>query len=328
MDGKAPGENHGVDIDAYGNGTVAAARLYQFVRQAGDVRARTFEIRLPDPGVQAFAVTFGLHSLFGKVFYRNQLKQRSSIMHRAFIFAVALTTSAIAFAAQAAEIKNMVIVHGALADGSGWRKVAEILQQRGFNVTVVQEPITSLKDDVAATNRVLDLQDGPSLLIGHSYGGMVITEAGNHANVAGLVYVAAFEPDKGESLVSLASSKPAAGTSIRETKDGNYLYLDPANFAADFAADLPKEDAAFLSRSQVFASKEAFTSKVTEPAWQTKKSWAIVATQDRSINPDLERDMAKRAGSETIEIEASHAVFASQPDKVADVIAKAAQSAQ
>jgi pimeloyl-ACP methyl ester carboxylesterase len=157
---------------------------------------------------------------------------------------------------------------------------------------------------------------------------MVITEAGNHANVAGLVYVAAFEPDKGESLVSLASSKPAAGTSIRETKDGNYLYLDPANFAADFAADLPKEDAAFLSRSQVFASKEAFTSKVTEPAWQTKKSWAIVATQDRSINPDLERDMAKRAGSETIEIEASHAVFASQPDKVADVIAKAAQSAQ
>ncbi|RWH72832.1 alpha/beta hydrolase [Mesorhizobium sp.] len=249
-------------------------------------------------------------------------------MHRAFIFAVALTTSAIAFAAQAAEIKNMVIVHGALADGSGWRKVAEILQQRGFNVTVVQEPITSLKDDVAATNRVLDLQDGPSLLIGHSYGGMVITEAGNHANVAGLVYVAAFEPDKGESLVSLASSKPAAGTHIRETKDGNYLYLDPANFAADFAADLPNEDAAFLSRSQVFASKEAFTSKVTEPAWQTKKSWAIVATQDRSINPDLERDMAKRAGSETIEIEASHAVFASQPDKVADVIAKAAQSAQ
>ncbi|TIP03678.1 MAG: alpha/beta hydrolase [Mesorhizobium sp.] len=249
-------------------------------------------------------------------------------MHRAFIFAVALTTSCIAFAAQAAEIKNVVIVHGALADGSGWRKVTEILQQRGFNVTVVQEPITSLKDDVAATNRMLDLQDGPSLLVGHSYGGIVITEAGNHANVAGLVYVAAFEPDKGESLISLASSKPAAGTSIRETKDGNYLYLDPANFAADFAADLPKEDAAFLSRSQVFASKAAFTSKVTEPAWQTKKSWAIVATQDRSINPDLERDMAKRAGSETIEIGASHAVFASQPDKVADVIAKAAQSAQ
>jgi pimeloyl-ACP methyl ester carboxylesterase len=197
---------------------------------------------------------------------------------------------------------------------------------RGFNVTIVQEPITALADDVAATNRVLDLQDGPSLLVGHSYGGMVITEAGNNPHVAGLVYVAAFQPDAGESLLALASSKPAGSMNIRETKDGKYLFLDPAAFANDFAADLPQEDAGFLSRSQVFAAKEAFAAKIGDPAWKTKKSWTVVATHDRSINPDLERDMAKRAGSDVTEIEASHAVFASQPEKVADVIEKAAKA--
>lgn len=137
------------------------------------------------------------------------------------IAALSLAASTFAFAAQAAEIKNIVIVHGALADGSGWRKTADILEKDGFNVTVVQEPITSLADDVAATNRVLDLQNGPSLLVGHSYGGMVITEAGNRPDVAGLVYVAAFQPDKGESLIGLASSKPAGSMNIRETKDGH-----------------------------------------------------------------------------------------------------------
>jgi pimeloyl-ACP methyl ester carboxylesterase len=240
-------------------------------------------------------------------------------------FALAFTTSVIAYAAQAAEVKNIVIVHGALADGSSWRKTTDILEDRGFNVIIVQEPITSLADDIAATNRVLDLQDGPALLVGHSYGGMVITEAGHNPNVAGLVYVAAFEPDKGESLIGLASSKPAGGgMNIRETKDGQYLYLDPAAFANDFAADLPKDEAAFLARSQVFASKQAFSTKSGDPAWKTKKSWAVVATEDRSINPDLEREMAKRAGSLVTEIKASHAVFASQPEKVADVIETAA----
>ena len=243
------------------------------------------------------------------------------------IIALGLAASTFAFTAQAAEIKNIVIVHGALADGSGWRKTAAILEKDGFNVTVVQEPITSLADDVAATNRVLDLQSGPSLLVGHSYGGMVITEAGNRPDVAGLVYVAAFQPDKGESLISLASSKPAGSMNIRETKDGQYLYLDPATFAADFAADLPKDEANFLAKSQVFASKAAFTAKVGDPAWRAKKSWAVVATNDRSINPELERDMAKRAGSNVTEIKASHAVFASQPEKVAAVIEKAAKDA-
>jgi pimeloyl-ACP methyl ester carboxylesterase len=156
---------------------------------------------------------------------------------------------------------------------------------------------------------------------------MVITEAGNRPDVAGLVYVAAFQPDKGESLISLASSKPAGSMNIRETKDGQYLYLDPATFAADFAADLPKDEADFLGKSQVFASKAAFTAKVGDPAWKAKKSWAVVASNDRSINPELERDMAKRAGSEVIEIKASHAVFASQPEKVAALIEKAARAA-
>jgi len=243
------------------------------------------------------------------------------------VVALGLAASTVAFAAQAAEIRNIVIIHGALADGSGWRKTADILEKDGFNVTVVQEPITSLADDVAATNRVLDLQNGPSLLVGHSYGGMVITEAGNRPDVAGLVYVAAFQPDKGESLISLASSKPAGSMNIRETKDGQYLYLDPATFAADFAADLPRDEAAFLAKSQVFASKAAFTAKVGDPAWRAKKSWAVVATNDRSINPELERDMAKRAGSDVTEIKASHAIFASQPEKVAAVIEKAAKDA-
>ena len=243
------------------------------------------------------------------------------------IAALSLAASTFAFAAQAAEIKNIVIVHGALADGSGWRKTADILEKDGFNVTVVQEPITSLADDVAATNRVLDLQNGPSLLVGHSYGGMVITEAGNRPDVAGLVYVAAFQPDKGESLIGLASSKPAGSMNIRETKDGQYLYIDPATFAADFAADLPRDEADFLGKSQVFASKAAFTAKVGDPAWKVKKSWAVVASDDRSINPELERSMAKRAGSEVTEIKASHAVFASQPEKVATVIENAAKEA-
>lgn len=246
--------------------------------------------------------------------------------HTISILALAFATSIIAFSAQAAEVKNIVIVHGALADGSGWRKASDILVTRGFNVTIVQQPMTSLADDVAATNRVLDLQDGPTLLVGHSYGGMVITEAGHSPVVAGLVYVAAFQPDKGESLLSLASSKPAGGMNIRETKDGKYLYLDPAAFANDFAADLPKADAAFLARTQVFASKEAFSAKVGQPAWKTKQSWSIIATEDRSINPELEREMAERAGSSVTDIKSSHAVFASHPEKVADVIEKAAKA--
>ncbi|MGE6781660.1 alpha/beta fold hydrolase [Ensifer adhaerens] len=224
--------------------------------------------------------------------------------------------------ALAEPVKNVVIVHGALADGSGWRKVFDLLTIKGFNVTVVQPPMTSLGDDVAATKRILDLQDGPSVLVGHSYGGMIVTEAGTSENVAGLVYVAAFQPDAGESLLDLAARKPAATKGITATDDG-YLYLDPEVFAADFAADVPEVEARFMARSQVLAAKSAFETKIAAPAWKGKKSWALIATEDRAIHPDLMRTMAKRAGSDTVEVKASHAVFLSQPAAVAELIEKA-----
>lgn len=227
----------------------------------------------------------------------------------------------------AVEIKNVVIVHGAFADGSGWRKVSDLLTAKGYNVTIVQEPLTSLQDDVAATRRVLALQDGPTVLVGHSYGGMVITDAGNDEKVSALVYVAAFAPEKGESLVKLAQSKPDPKMQpgfVKATADG-YFYLDPAWFAEAFAADLPKAEADFLARSQVFAAQAAFTTEAGEPAWKSKPSWALVATHDRSMNPALERDMAKRAGSKVTEVEASHAVYLSKPTAVAALIVEAAK---
>ena len=227
--------------------------------------------------------------------------------------------------ASAAPIKNVVIVHGALADGSGWRKVHDLLRQRGYKVTIVQPPMTSLRDDVDATHRILNLQDGPSLLIGHSYGGMVVTQAGNADSVAGLVYVAAFQPDAGESLIDLAGKTPPATTGIAATSD-EFLYLDPRVFAADFAADLPAADAEFMANSQVFPAKAAFEAKIEQPAWKTKKSWALVASEDRAIHPELMRTMAQRAGSTTVEVKASHAVFMSRPDAVADLIGNAAEA--
>lgn len=240
-----------------------------------------------------------------------------------------LTAALLAFAlapmagALAAPVKNVVIVHGALADGSGWRKVFDLLTAKGFDVTIVQPPMTSLKHDVAATQRILDLQDGPSVLVGHSYGGMIVTEAGTAKNVAGLVYVAAFQPDAGETLLDLAARTPAATKGIAATAD-DFLYLDPKVFAADFAADVPKDEALFMAHSQVFPAKAAFETKITVPAWKSKKSWALIATDDRAINPELMRDMAKRAGSEPVEVKASHAVFQSQPAAVAELIEAAA----
>ncbi|WP_262299581.1 alpha/beta fold hydrolase [Microvirga sesbaniae] len=236
-----------------------------------------------------------------------------------------LCALAAAAPASAAPIKNVVIVHGALADGSGWRKVHDLLKQRGYRVTIVQPPMTSLRDDVDATRRILDLQDGPSLLVGHSYGGMVVTQAGNADSVAGLVYVAAFQPDAGESLIDLAGKTPPATTGIAATSDG-FLYLDPRVFAADFAADLPAADAEFMANSQVFPAKAAFEAKIEQPAWKTKKSWALVASDDRAIHPGLMRTMAQRAGSATVEVKASHAVFMSRPDAVADLIGSAAEA--
>ncbi|MGK9230897.1 alpha/beta hydrolase [Inquilinus limosus] len=241
---------------------------------------------------------------------------------------LALSLTATSSRAIAAGINNIVIVHGAFADGSGWRKVSDILAGEGYNVSIVQQPLTSLQDDVAATRRVLSLQDGPTVLVGHSYGGMVISDAGNDGKVAALVYVAAFQPEKGETLAGLAESRPDPSMqpgAVKATADG-YLYLDPKAFAAAFAADLPEADADFFARSQVFASKAAFTAAAGEPAWKGKPSWALVATQDRSINPALERDMAKRAGSKIREVEASHAVYIAKPEAVAAIIVEAAES--
>ncbi|WP_036167038.1 alpha/beta fold hydrolase [Massilia sp. 9096] len=240
--------------------------------------------------------------------------------------ALALSFAAIgAHAAAPAPVKNVVLVHGFFADGSGWKGVADILTRDGYNVSVVQQPETSLEDDVKATTRAVDALPGRSILVGHSYGGMVITEAGNHPGVAGLVYVAAFEPDAGESLKDLADRMAPATKGIKAA-DG-HLFFDPALFHADFAADLSVADARFMAVSQVTPAVQAATAPVSQPAWKRKPSWAIVSKDDRTVNPDLERFMAKRAGSKTVEVAGSHVAFIAHPDQVAKVIEQAASAA-
>jgi pimeloyl-ACP methyl ester carboxylesterase len=254
----------------------------------------------------------------------SQMPNKPVVAAAAAALTAALLSAAVA-PARAEPVKNVVLVHGAFADGSGWRRVADILGKDGYTVTVVQEPLTSLADDVAATRRALEMQQGPAVLVGHSYGGVVITEAGNAANVAGLVYIAAFIPDQGESALGLLSQAPAANNDIRATKD-DFLYLDPAAFPADFAADLPPAEADFMARSQAMLAKAGAVAPVTTAAWHQKKSWALIAARDRNINPDLERKMAKRAGSETIEVPGSHAVYVSKPEDVASLIERAAKA--
>src|SRR5271170_3662533 len=237
---------------------------------------------------------------------------------------LALLTGA-AFAASSpacAAVKTIVLVHGAFADGSGWKPIADILVSHGYAVRVVQEPETSFDADVAATRRVLD-KAGPCVLVGHSYGGMIISEAGVHPSVKSLVYVAAFEPDIGESAVDLNGKKPAAANSIAPV-GGGYLQVKPEAFPEDFAADVPKTLARFMAISQVPISLAAFGAKATAAAWSNKPSYAVVAQQDRMINPDLERFMTGRAKSTTIELPGSHAIFLSHPKEVAALIEKAA----
>ena len=236
--------------------------------------------------------------------------------------AVAITSSTAAPVPKGA--KNVVLVHGAYADGSGWGEVASMLRKDGFLVWIVQEPETSLVEDVKATERVLDLQTGPAVLVGHSYGGAVITEAGNHKNVVALVYVAAVQPDSGETTASLFKQMPAASTSTKSTPDG-FLYLEPAAFPADFAADIPTQVAQEMAYSQVFVAAANFGVPITTAAWRTKPSWALIAGADRAINPDLERWMAKRANSTVIELKgSSHAAYISHPQEVVQAIRDAA----
>ncbi len=232
-------------------------------------------------------------------------------------------------AAMAAPLQNIVLVHGAWVDGSGWRAVSDILTRKGYRVTVVQEPETSFRDDVAATRRVLDHQDGPTLLVGHSYGGSIITEAGVHPKVVGLVYVAAHAPDVGEDEGKLGKSMPSVlartPDAVRRTADG-YTYLAPGPFLDLFAPDLPREQAAFEAQSQVPAAADVFTTPLSAAAWRTRPSWGIVAGDDQIINPDLERFYYRRAGSTVTVIDgASHSVYESHAAEVAAVIETAAR---
>jgi pimeloyl-ACP methyl ester carboxylesterase len=233
--------------------------------------------------------------------------------------------SAAAPVAQAATIKSIVLVHGAFADGSGWRAVADILQRDGYSVSVVQEPETSLADDAAATKREIERVNAPLILVGHSYGGAVITEAGNEPQVRGLVYIAAFAPDTGETLGALLQQTPPAANSAIPAGEG-YVIVNPKTFHADFAADLPAQEANFMAISQVPVATSVFGTPITNAAWHNKPSWYAVATEDHMINPELERFMAKRAGSTMIEIKGSHAIYMSQPAAVAALIERAAKS--
>src|SRR5271156_5220579 len=242
-----------------------------------------------------------------------------------------LTCGALSAQNQAHEVRNIVLVHGAWADGSGWKGVYDNLVRDGFNVSIVQEPETSFQDDVTAVKRILALQDGPSILVGHSYGGAVITEAGTDQSVVGLVYIAAHMPDAGEKESDDGKRFPsdlAKSGAIKKTPDG-FTYIDPAQFHELFAADLPAEQAAFMARSQVLNLADNFSATITTAAWRSKPSWMAVATKDRTINPDLERWYAARANSHKVEIEgASHSVYASRPKEVAALIEDAAKHAR
>src|SRR5882757_8573452 len=242
----------------------------------------------------------------------------ASGMSQFFFVALLLVTCGVLSAQNKVDrIRNIVLVHGAWADGSGWKGVYDILVKDGYKVSIVQEPETSFKDDVAATKRVLAQQDGRCILVAHSYGGSVITEAGTDSSVAGLVYVAAHMPDAGESEADDGKRFPSdlsKSTAIKKTADG-FTYLDPAQFREYFAADLPAEEVAFMARSQVLNLGANFKAKITQAAWKTKPSWMLVAAADRAINPELERWYAERAKSKKIELAPGgcHAVYVSQP---------------
>src|SRR3954469_17885726 len=223
---------------------------------------------------------------------------------------------------------NVVLVHGGFVDGSGWAGVYGILRRYGHAVTVVQNPTTSLADDVAVTHRALDQQPDQAVLVGHSYGGAVITEAGTHPKVAALVYITAFAPDKGESVNSLiANPPPGAPVPPILPPNKGYLFLDKTKFAASFAGDVDSETAAFMADSQVPWGLDALGGAITEPAWKTKPSWYLVVTDDRMIPPPAQRLMSERAGSTVVEVPGSHAIYVSNPNAVAAVIQKAASKA-
>jgi pimeloyl-ACP methyl ester carboxylesterase len=248
---------------------------------------------------------------------------------RALFTAVSLAalTLGVISQAQAAPVHNIVLVHGAFVSGAGWKPVYDILVKDGYHVSIAQHPLTSFADDVTAVKRVVAMQDGPTILVGHSYGGAIITDAGNDPAVVGLVYIAAHALDKGETEVGNGKLYPNATKAVKKTADG-FLYLDPAFYPADFAADLPKAQAEFEANAQSLTAASVFSVPAGDPAWKTKPSWYAVAKSDRIINPDLERMYAARAHSHTIELDgASHSVYESQPKAVAALIEQAAAHA-
>ncbi|NIG53913.1 alpha/beta hydrolase [Chitinophaga sp. Cy-1792] len=251
----------------------------------------------------------------------NSLKLR----FLAVVFAL-VAVAAFSLKASAQKIKNVVLVHGAFADGSGYKGVYEALTKQGYHVTVVQNPLTSLEDDVTATKLALDKQDGPVILAGHSWGGAVITQAGNHPKVAALVYIAAFQPDNGETALQwFQTVKPAPENGVLPPDANGIVYYDRAKFHAGFCADLSKEEAEFMYASQGAFYGKCFTTPITDAAWRNKPSYGIVATEDKSIAPEIERKMYQRSNTKITEIKGSHVVYISQPQKVAEVIIKAAR---
>jgi pimeloyl-ACP methyl ester carboxylesterase len=240
--------------------------------------------------------------------------------------AVGSLESASAQSASKTGIKNVVLVHGAFADGSGWEAVAKILQKDGYTVSVAQPAETSYADDQKYTKAAIDAMGGPVVLVGHSYGGSIITEAGNDPNVAALVYIAAFALDEGESCASIEQAVPQASKAFKPDSSGNWWIVQD-HFVADFAADIPRDKAEFMAISQVPISTDSFTHKVTSPAWKTKPTAYMVASADRSINPEQERMMAKRAHAKTVEVDASHVAYMSHPKEAAKLIEEAAGSA-
>jgi len=239
--------------------------------------------------------------------------------------ALLLAFGAAARAAPPAQPASIVLVHGVLLDGSSWRGVYDILARRGWRVTVVQQPLTGFDEDIAATRRAIDQQEGPVVLVGHSYGGAVITLAGSDPRVKALVYVAGLQPDVGETAAEVAPPKPPADKHLAPSKDG-FVFVAPAHFAADVAADLPKAQVDFMAHAQMPVAAAAFSVKMPAAAWHDKPSYAVIATQDRALDVERAKWMARRAGSQVTFVDASHAVLVSQPRAVAAVIEAAARS--
>jgi len=240
-------------------------------------------------------------------------------------FSILVSTLCFISSKTQAQVKNIVLVHGAFADGSGFERVYKILKSHGYNVSVVGNPDTGMPDDVAATQRVLEHQDGPCILVGHSYGGAIISEAGLSPKVAGLVYIAAFVPDPGHSVIDLLNSAPHDPASGILPPENGYVWYDKAKYHSGFCADLPKDMADFLTDSQVPTALASFTYVFKEVAWKTKPCWYIVAQEDHSIPPSLEKSMGEKTGGKVYEIKASHLVFISHPKEVADIIETAAK---